>query len=181
MANRVKLPSKEYLDACLSYNKDTGELIWRQRPVEHFKSYFASRCFNGQYAGTVAGYPNWKGHITIFLGKKAYYAHRIIWKMVTGEDPVDEIDHIDGVKSDNSLKNLRQATGAQNQRNRTKYKSNSTGFKGVSLDRAKDKYVAQISVDGKNMHIGYFDSPEKAYAAYCEKARVLHGAFANVK
>lgn len=106
--------------------------------------------------------------------------HRIAWYMATGVDPIDfELDHINGDKTDNRICNLRRATRADNNRNQTKRKNNTSGYKGVSWSKTYSKWVAYIGVDWKRQHLGYFDTPKGAHVAYKDAANKLHGPFAN--
>ena len=108
--------------------------------------------------------------------------HRVILERVIGRPltKTELTDHVSGDKLDNRRTNLRIATNAQNLRNRGKQRNNTTGFKGVAWHRTSEKWTAQIVVNGKKMHLGYFTTPEAAHAAYCIAARELHGEFANI-
>lgn len=92
------------------------------------------------------------------------------------------VDHRNFDTLDNQRENLRAATRTQNSHNRGMSKKNTTGFRGVSRAkrRGKTRWVAQIKVDGKTRHLGYFSTPELAYERYREEALRLRGEFANV-
>ena len=107
--------------------------------------------------------------------------HREIMKRILGHDIPDgyEVDHKNGKGLDCRRDNLRLATKKQNQYNRGKNRRNTSGYKGVGWDKRYKKWAARIVVSGKTKHIGYYDSPELAHAAYCEKAKELHGEFSN--
>lgn len=89
------------------------------------------------------------------------------------------VDHRNGVRHDNQRVNLRLATNAENGRNRPAQKNNKSGYKGVSRNVKAGKWRAQIKCNGVKIYLGLFDSAEAAHAAYCAKARELHGEFAN--
>lgn len=89
--------------------------------------------------------------------------------MTTGDWPTDQIDHINGDKGDNRIANLREATNAENNRNTGAGQANTSGFKGVCWDKAKGKWRAQIEIDGRGAHLGYFTTPEAAYVASAAK------------
>lgn len=91
-----------------------------------------------------------------------------------------EGDHVNGNTLDNRDINLRRATRSENQRNTKKSSYNSSGFKGVSFSKRKRKYHAYIKINRQNIHLGYFDAPEEAHAAYRAAAHVYHGEFARV-
>lgn len=160
--------NQSYLTQILDYNKETGEFTWKTRES-------ANKSWNAKWPGKKAGKKNASGHISIAIHRIRYYAHRLAWLYVYGEWPSGDIDHINGIKKDNSIKNLREATKTQNNRNIKKRKTNKIGLKGVHLNN--NRWRASISVNRKTIHIGYYDTPEKAHEAYCLKARELHGDF----
>lgn len=100
-------------------------------------------------------------------------------RLILGKRDGMMIDHIDGNKLDNRRSNLRFATAAQNQFNRGIGKKNTSGFKGVSLDKRSGKWMANIRHSGKKNYLGQFDTKELAAAAYDREARLHHGEFAN--
>ena len=87
------------------------------------------------------------------------------------------VDHINGNPLDNRKTNLRICTEAENNRNVSIQSRSTSGLKGVSWYSAGNKWKAQIKVNGKRIHIGYFTNKEEAYEAYCKKGRELHGEF----
>ena len=101
--------------------------------------------------------------------------HRII--MNCPDDKM--IDHINMNKLDNRRENLRICTHQQNQHNRTKQSNNTSGFKGVSFNKEKQKFEARIGIDGKSKFLGYFDTAEKASECYKQAALKHHGDFAR--
>lgn len=88
-------------------------------------------------------------------------------------------DHINGNTLDNRRSNLRVVTRTQNNQNVTIRKHNKSGYKGVSLEKKTGRWVAVIQANNKRIHLGTFDTPEEAYAAYCEAAKKYHGKFAR--
>lgn len=102
--------------------------------------------------------------------------HRVVLSAQAGK----EIDHINGNGTDNRKTNLRVATCSQNCQNQTAKASNKCGFKGVCLHPRNRNWVAKIMREGRSYHIGVFDTPEEASAAYAEAAKRLHGDFANL-
>lgn len=119
------------------------------------------------------------GYQEVTINKKKYYAHRIIFMMFYGRW-AEQIDHIDGDRSNNLISNLREANNAQNNRNTKLRVTNQTGFKGVSYYNSIKRYVAKITVNYKGIHLGCFDTPEEAHEAYKKAALELHGDFARV-
>lgn len=130
-------------------------------------------------ARRLAGYVNNNSYRMIEHNRRATGAHRWAWKLMTGEWPAGQIDHINGVRDDNRWSNLRLATPAQNAQNCGKRAENKSGFKGVSWDKTAEKWVAQISINGKSKRIGRFKTPEEAHAAYVAAAKALYGEFAR--
>lgn len=147
----------------LVYDPDSGELVWRDR--------FGSRTEKGKLAGSI----NAVGYRIIKICKRDLLAHRIAWFICHGNLP-PIIDHIDGNKLNNSITNLRAADKSLNGANRGKQANNTSGFKGVK--RRYRKWIAQIHINGKNIYLGSFDTPEAAAAAYDKAARVEYGEFA---
>lgn len=101
-------------------------------------------------------------------------------RVIAAPPPNLFVDHINGNGLDCRRDNLRVVTDRQNKFNRPKYSRNSTGFKGVSFVRSRNKYQASIRSGALVRYLGRFDTAEQAYAAYCEAARELHGEYANV-
>lgn len=116
-------------------------------------------------------------YIRIRIDGNNYRAHRLAWLYCYGTFPSNEIDHINGNKSDNSIKNLREATHQQNMFNKGKTASNKSGFKGAYYIPKLNKWRATCKVNGVKHHIGLFDSPEGAHLAYIEYASNIHGDF----
>jgi hypothetical protein len=105
------------------------------------------------------------------------YMHRIVLEL---EDPKIHIDHIDRDGLNNQKSNLRMATHAQNQHNVPFRRDNTSGYKGVSFYKPYNKYIAHIQFNGKNIHLGYYDTAIEAAMAYDEAAKELHGDFSNL-
>ena len=92
-----------------------------------------------------------------------------------GTWPENQIDHINGVRHDNRIDNLRdvlQSTNAQNQRKPSA--TNKCGFLGVNFHKCSNRWIAQIHVQGKKKHLGLFDTPKEAHEAYVTAKRELH-------
>ena len=122
-----------------------------------------------------AGYTNGGGYISVGLHRRSYLAHRLIWLYVHGRWPASEIDHINGVKSDNRLCNLREATRHGNNQNARLRKDNLAGVKGVRWVARSRKWRVRI----RSVHIGYFDDVNDAAEAYRVAAERQFGEFSR--
>ncbi len=110
--------------------------------------------------------------------RKLQSLHRYVWEL-SGRDPVQQLDHKNGNGLDNQLANLRPATSAENNRNRGRQANNTSGFKGVSWSKQKRKWRSRIWVNGRGIHLGYFDDPFQASLARDHAAIEQHGEFAR--
>jgi hypothetical protein len=122
-----------------------------------------------------AGYPHKKGYLSVCIEGKKYLLHRIVWMFHHGSFPSAQIDHINGIKTDNRIENLREANNSENQQNQRKPpSSNTSGFLGVTKYKSRGNWIAGIKINGKRINLGYFDTPEEAHEAYLAKKRELH-------
>jgi hypothetical protein len=165
--------STKRLRALLTYNPRTGVFRWR-----------VSR---GRVSvGAIANSRKSNGMIQIGIDGKRYAAHRLAWLYVHGRWPSNGLDHRNLDNSANRLKNLRQAAQSQNTANCRKKRSNSSGYKGVSLSKDKrrrtaPRWQAQIKVRGRTIHLGRFTSKIVAAKAYRGAARKHFGEFARLQ
>jgi len=153
--------SPERLRELLHYNPDTGLFTWRKSK-------------RGVTAGRVAGCVGRYGYWTLNIDYKRYAAHRVAWLYVYGVWPVECIDHINRLRTDNRISNLREATPAQNRQNLCLSAKNKSGTRGVSFDRINGNWRASISVGGKAKNLGRFASKSDAASAYAVAAAKLH-------
>jgi hypothetical protein len=160
----------ELLRRLFRYEKETGKFFWRETRAggAHRGSV---RATIGDAAGKVdpsTGYVRLRSH-----GKK-WFAHRAAWALTFGSFPVGHIDHINGIKTDNRICNLRDVDRFVNQQNRrsASSKNKSTGVLGVACRGGL--YVASITVRRKRIHLGKFTSKGEAHEAYLHAKRQLH-------
>ena len=139
----------EDLNRQLRYDPDAGHLYW----IEPRK---------GRQRECPAGTVTSSGYIGVMIGEKRHYAHRICWAIVHGAWPKDQIDHINGNKTDNRLVNLREASNAQNGKNLKLSSANTSGVTGVVFCKETGKWRSVIKVDGKTIHLGRWPTIETA-------------------
>jgi hypothetical protein len=176
------LPSPELLRKLLRYEPDTGKLFWRERTREMFATKNSFGTWNTKFANKEAfTAKDTKGYLQGGINGSLFKAHRVAWVVFYGAWPKKQIDHINCIRDDNRILNLREATNQQNGFNRNAPSSNTSGFKGVHWNKKDKKWQAHIRVSGKRKHLGYFDCPEVAAAAYEVAAQKYHGQFANTK
>ena len=162
----------------LDYDPDTGVLTWKRRPASHFANARVCKAWHTRYEGKTTGWRDSLGYLLINIGGRPQLAHRLGWAILHGEF-VPFLDHINGNPSDNRIANLRACTKSQNQHNRGVNKNNTSGFKGVCWHSGVGRWRAYIVINWKQKHLGLFDTPEQAHAAYRAAADLMHGEFAN--
>ena len=142
--------TQEELKSLLNYNPETGMFVWaaKRQKIQ---------------IGSIAGTPS-KGYISIGINYKAYSAHKLAWLYVYGVWPT-EIDHINHVKTDNRIKNLRETTRSQNQKNQPLRKKSKSGVSGVIWGRARGKWIAQVNVNGVTVGLGSYADKFEAICA----------------
>lgn len=176
------LPPPEMMRQVLGYNSETGELVWKPRPVEMFASEWAWKVFRKTREGCLAfTSKNGAGYLHGSVMGHHVQAHRVAWVIYFGRWPAGQIDHINNDRSDNRLSNLREATNSQNHMNKPKTAANTSGYKGVSRTKCGKRWRARIKVMGKMKQVGEFSCIEEAASAYAEAAARLHGEFARLE
>lgn len=146
----------------LDYDPETGALTWR-------------RPWGLARVGALVGVINHHGYRVFGFRGKQRQAHRIAWLHYHGEMPLHFIDHVNGVRDDNRICNMRNATPEQNSQNkRVPMPSNRTGLMGVTLHKKTGRWQSAIGHRGTVHYLGLFDSPEAAHAAYLVAKRRLH-------
>lgn len=177
------LPSQDFLRECFDYIFETGELVWRKRPDEHFATLRGGKTFNTRFTGKIAGhYHSRNGYLEIRFDRMLYKGHRIVYKLLTGEDPDGQLDHIDGDVSNNRIENLRVATPQENARNSVKRseKGKATSeYKGVNKHRLQ--WITTLSINDNEVKIvKKFDTELEAALCYDELAKQYYGEFAQL-
>lgn len=154
----------EQVLATFAYDEVAGILVWS--PSAH--------CCGRR--GKPAGKITKQGYVCVRWFGRRYMAHRLLWALLKGECP-EVVDHINGIRNDNRIENLRAASDQINNQNRRSPTHNSvTGFLGVTLCKtsAKNPFIASIKLAGVRHYLGGFPTAEQAHAAYIDGKRRLH-------
>ena len=147
----------------LTYDAESGALTWRTRERSCFGTAREHAAWNTRYAGrTVGCVSTGTGYVMFSLFNRRYLAHRVIWLLVTGCWPDDQIDHIDHDRANNRWANLRSVTHAENGRNQRRRRATHPG-----VMRRKDtgRWRAEITYAGKNKALGDFATEAEAISA----------------
>lgn len=158
----------EDLTRCLSYDPVTGIFVWRVDPP-----------IGPKRKDTRAGTLTALGYRQILINRRAYKEHRLAFFYVHARWPSNSIDHINGLRHDNRIDNLREATQAENTRNQRTRRDSASGLKCVHFKPSMNKWAAYIKHSGKQIHLGHFDTPDQAALAYRAAAQKLFGEFAR--
>lgn len=156
-----RVPLRKAKEAKLTYEKasrrfyvEDGELRYKEVP--------SGRGFQSLTVGGLVGTIGAGGYKTVSYNNVNYLVHRVIWLLVKGVWPADQLDHVDKNRLNNRVENLREASNRSNHHNRT---DNTTGFVGVTYDKSRGKYIAGYRVGYTRVNVGRFDTAELAYRA----------------
>jgi len=149
----------------LHYSPETGVFTWRVSLAGRWS------IVPGKRAGCLRS----NGYVRIGFKGWAFRAHRLAWFYVYAGWPAQDIDHINGNRSDNRIANLRLASNAENQQNRCHIQSrNTSGFTGVRWHEKTLKWLAEIRTNNKTLYLGLFETLEEAAAARLRAERLYH-------
>lgn len=154
--------TQEKLMELLSYDPETGlffNKVWR-----------SSNATPGSVAGSVQN----KGYIMIWIEGRRYMAHRLAWLYIHGEWPDKTLDHINGVKTDNRIANLRLADNSENKQNVPPTSANTSGIVGVMWHKKTKKWQAQITIKKRTIYLGLFSIFSEAVAARYAAEKLYH-------
>jgi hypothetical protein len=159
--------TQEYLQSILDYNKETGDFTWKVAKGRNSR------------VGKIAGSSHNGGYKTIRIDKKLYLEHRLAWLYVYGEFPKQDIDHKNGVRTDNRLDNLRACTRSQNLCNKINKVNSKSKISNVHWNKQNNKWIVNIYYQGKQKRIGTFEDIELAELVAIEARLTYHGEFAK--
>jgi hypothetical protein len=160
--------TQEKLKELFSYDPKTGNFIR------------LSKYSSNIVVGSIAGHKDKKGYVRMMVLGTLYRAHRLAWLYMYGVHPKDQLDHINNIKSDNRICNLREASGFQNNWNIKLKKNNTSGHKGVIYRKDSNKWRARCLLNRVAYNLGSFVNYDDAVAAYQEFAKKHHGDFCNL-
>lgn len=152
------------VDALLKYDPETGKLYWKEREGITKRQKQEANRFNSRYAGKEALTANCQGYKAGTILNKRATSHRICWLLHYGVWP-NNIDHINGDRSDNRIANLRSVTKKENAKNVKKRVTNKSGKPGVYWREKIQRWQANICVEGKSIYLGCFKNIEDAISA----------------
>lgn len=148
---------------------------WSHLIYDRFTGKFYSRRLK-RNVGSVCKH---NGYVKLWVGSKKYNAHRIAWVMVYGRMPREYIDHINRVRNDNRISNLREATPSQNNINAAQRRNNKHGVRGVYFNTKTNKWYAQITINSQVIHLGLHKTQQEAKNARHEAELKYFGEFRN--
>jgi hypothetical protein len=152
-----------HLHEILEYQPETGLFFWKKKR-------------SGISVGQLAGGKDRDGYIRIRIDNVSYAAHRLAWMYVHGDFPKNFIDHINGIKSDNRISNIRDVTRSENMQNLFRPQGKNL-YIGVYKDKNSNKWYSKIGINGKQIRLGTFQTPEEANRAY-KKAKLIYHSIA---
>ena len=169
----------EYASQCLAYCPHTGAITRKFRPREHFETEKGWKISN-KWAGKEAGTKVVGDYRYVKIDGSMYAVHRLAFLLMNGSFPDNEVDHINGNKSDNSWSNLRVCNRIQQNQNIKVKNTSASGIKGVFFNKRANLWFSTIRHNGKRIHLGYFKTKEECAAAYAKAAIDFHGEFVNL-
>lgn len=144
--------TKEELLHLFDYDREKGIFIWKNPPLK-----------NGYLKNKIAGSKTMQGYVSIRLKRRNLLVHRLVWLIEKGTN-VDQLDHINGIRSDNRIENLRAVTNRLNQNNTIRHRNGR--LVGATYHKNTNKYMSRLKIKGKNIHLGLFNTEIEAHIEY---------------
>lgn len=174
-------PDPSYVQAVLRYDPETGKMFWNERPAAMFADTgpggrnAAAQSWNKRFAGTEAlTVPHANGYLSGTLFGRKVLAHRAAWVIHHGEWPKDQIDHINGDRTDNRIANLRDVDASMNMLNTKTRVDCSSGYQGVTWCQRDRRWIVQVAGFSRTGRVGMFKTlPEAVHAR--DQARIGMG------
>jgi len=171
-AREVTEEEETWVKDNLRYDPETGYLWWTKQN------------YGNRNLDKPAGCLYKDGYITITHRrsgvKKDYRAHRLAWFIYYGKWPKNQIDHINNIRDDNRIVNLREATCAENGSNKKIRIGGTSKYKGVSWHKVNVCWESRLTVNRKTIHLGNYDNEQQAALAYNKAALEYFGEFAKI-
>jgi hypothetical protein len=158
--------TQDYLKSILHYCPDTGVFTWKHRSD-------VGKAWNTKWSGKTVGVLMNTGYFSISINNKKHLSHRLAWIYIYGVEPL-RIDHINGVKTDNRICNLRDCSVSDNAKNMKRAKNNTSGRTGVYWDKVNLKWLVMAYSENKQHYAGRFINKEDAIAARIELEKRLN-------
>jgi len=156
----MKHITQEQVKELFVFYPETGNFHWK-------------KCLDKRLIGKQTGELIKTGAVIIRTKYGKFQAHRLAWLYMFGYFP-KFLDHINGIRSDNRICNLRECTHAENHQNKGIQSNNTSGYPGVGWHKLTQKWRAYITLNRKQISLGSFDDKESAYKAYCEAKAKYH-------
>ncbi|WP_186294769.1 HNH endonuclease signature motif containing protein [Vibrio algivorus] len=151
------------LERYLSYDLERGKLFWKPRPESEFTNSFSHKMWSKRFSGKEIVAKNESGYITVRINRQSMPAHRAMWILAHGKIPDGLfIDHINHIRHDNRISNLRVVTHIQNQKNLSMNSRNTSGVNGVRYDKKSGKWLASLCHKDKTYFLGSFKTLDEA-------------------
>lgn len=163
---KVETLTPEDVRECVGYDPATGTFTWLPRSDASFGNAKAAKIYRTRFEGRPAfTHIGSQGYLCCRIKQVLITAHRAAFAVMTGQWPLEQVDHISGDRQDNRWANLRLADQMTNSRNMAMPKRNTSGRVGVSFDRSRQKWFAQGRAGNRQFNLGRFDTFEGAAAA----------------
>lgn len=170
--------NQELIKELMHYDKESGICTLSHRDKRFYEgNEEITKRVNTKITNKKVLKTNDSGYIEIRIFKRLYRLHRLIWLYMTGEWP-DQVDHIDGYRSNNKWENLRSVTKTENNRNMKLRENSTSGVIGVSYSKSDNLWHSYININRKRINLGWFKDKEKAIRARKE-AEIKYGYHPN--